>query len=195
MPRPSSRWTFTASTVLAAAAIITGLGCGAGPKDPTPPSPEETTRVHAGDIAPEIEAELLDGSVFRLADHRGEVVVISFFATWCPPCREELPHVEAELWQRYREAGLAVVAIAREEPADVVRPFVEERGFTFPVAVDPDRTNYARYADAYIPRLVVVDRDGTILHHASGFEADEFAELVALVGTALAQGAAAAAAS
>jgi len=176
-------------------AMIVGVGCGAGTDEPTPPSPEETTRVHVGDIAPEIEAQLLDGSTFRLADHRGEVVVISFFATWCPPCREELPHVETELWQRFRDTGLAVVAVAREETPDVVRPFVEERGFTFPVAVDPDRTNYARYADAFIPRLVVVDRNGTVLHHASGFEADEFAEVVALVENALAADAVAAASS
>lgn len=184
MPSTIPRSCFAGRWLVLLLGAVVVLGCGGAPAD-APPSPEETTRVVAGDPAPPIDAELLDGTTFRLADHRGEVVVVSFFATWCPPCREELPHVETELWRRFRDRGLRVVAVAREETSEVVQPFVEEHGFTFPVAVDPDRTNYARYADAYIPRLVVVGRDGVILHHASGFEAEEFEAVVSLVEAAL----------
>lgn len=90
------------------------------------------------------------------------MVVLSFFATWCGPCKAELPHVEKELWQEFRARGITVIAVDREEPAQVIAPFVKQLGLTFPIVTDLDRKIYSRYATAYIPPRL---RDRARRHH------------------------------
>ena len=64
-------------------------------------TPEETVLVGVGDAAPDFELVTLEGESFSLQEHRGKVVLVNFFATWCPPCREELPYLEKEIWKRF----------------------------------------------------------------------------------------------
>ena len=162
-------------------ALTALLGC--APEAP-PPGPEETTLTRAGQVAPGFEVTTLEGETLTLESLSGRVVVLSFFATWCPPCREEIPHLEAEVWRAYREQGVVVVGLAREEDAEVLEPFVEAQGITYPVAPDPDRRVFARYAERYIPRTVVVDPEGIIVYQSSGFESEEFERMVAAVRSA-----------
>lgn len=165
--------------------VITILGACRGEEQPTP---EETTLTAVGETAPDFVATTLDGEHFDLAAAHGSVVVISFFATWCPPCREEVPHLE-QLWQRLGgTGGFEMIALAREEGPDVLEPFVEKMGITYPVAPDPDRGIYARYADMYIPRTVVVDRQGRIAYQSSSFDEGEFERMVDAVEAALGEG-------
>jgi peroxiredoxin len=154
--------------------------------DKAQPTPEETTLTAVGDMAPDFEVVTLDGKPFNLSDQRGKVVLVNFFATWCPPCREELPHLEKEIWQRFSGESFSLVVLAREEDESVLRPFLEETGFTFPVAPDPDRAAFSKYASQYIPRNVVVDPGGTIIFQSQGFEQAEFNEMIAVIEKALA---------
>jgi peroxiredoxin len=165
--------------------VITALGAC---RQETQPTPEETTLTAVGETAPAFVATTLSGDRFDLAAARGSVVVVSFFATWCPPCREEVPHLE-RLWQRLEgRDDCEMIALAREEGPDVLEPFVEKMGITYPVAPDPDREVYAHYADMYIPRTVVVDREGRIAYQSSSFDEAEFERVVAAVDEALGEG-------
>jgi peroxiredoxin len=89
-----------------------------------------------GEIAaPEMTLAYLDGSRAQLSDLKGKVVLLNFWATWCPPCREELPHFEA-LYQAYGDQGLAVVGVSMDQAGDeYVRKFSEEIGITYPIAI------------------------------------------------------------
>jgi peroxiredoxin len=140
-----------------------------------------TTLTKVGDPLPEFIAFALDGSAWSSAQLRGKVAVISLFATWCPPCNAELPHVEKELWQTLRNRGLVVVAIAREEGADKLKPFAAKLGLTFPLLSDPDRKAFSKFATNYIPRLYVVGADGRIKFQTVGFEETDFPAVVAAV--------------
>ncbi len=166
--------------------LVPGLlaltACGSGEPEQTP---EEATRIHVGDPAPDFQGTLIDGSAFSLSAHRGNLVLISFFATWCPPCREEIPHLEKEVWKRFAGERFAMVAVAREHAASELGEFVEAMGMTFPVLPDPDRSIYALFADAFIPRTILVGPDGTVLYHAFDFTPEEFEHLVGLIDSTL----------
>ncbi|MGB9888890.1 MAG: TlpA family protein disulfide reductase, partial [Anaerolineae bacterium] len=104
---------------------------------------------------------LLDGSPFSLSTPRGQVVVLNFWATWCPPCEEEAPELQA-VWEEYRERGVTFVGIAYKDEEAAVRDFLTGHGITYPVGLDPT----GRIADLYgitgVPETFIVDTDGKV---------------------------------
>ena len=107
------------------------------------------------------------GGTFRLSEQRGKVVLVNFWATWCPPCLEEMPAME-RLWRRHRDAGFVLVAVSLDSDPKKVPPFVSEHKFSFQIAVDPKM----KVADAYgvraLPSSFVIDRDGMMTGVALG---------------------------
>jgi peroxiredoxin len=117
-----------------------------------------------------------DGNRLAVDDLRGKVVLVNFFATWCGPCRLELPHVE-QLWQDHRDEGLAVIVIGREESEQSVAAFRSEQGYTFPMAPDPERSVYSQFATELIPRTYLISPAGKICYAASGFDEESLSQL------------------
>ena len=96
---------------------------------------EESSDSHGKIETPEMNLVFLDGSKSRLADLKGQVVLLNFWATWCPPCRQELPHFES-LYQSYKDQGLAVIGVSMDQVgADFVLNFTKEAGLTYPNAM------------------------------------------------------------
>ena len=159
--------------------LLAGVS-GCSPKAPEP-TPEEATRVHVGDTAPAFDGLLTDGTPFSLEAQRGKVVVLSFFATWCPPCREEIPYLESDIWTPFRGPNFAMVAIAREHKTSDLGEFITQMGMTFPVLPDPDRSIFSQFADAFIPRTIVIDPEGRVIYHGTDYNEEEFAKMVGLI--------------
>ncbi len=116
-----------------------------------------------GQAAPELKATTLDGAVFDLASQRGKVVVINFWATWCPPCREEMPALEA-FYQRQKGNGLSVIGISVDSAhdADAVRHVMQ--GFTFPAALLAQVQKNAFGKPRVLPMSFIVDSEGVLRH-------------------------------
>ena len=159
--------------------------CGHSGDDPAEVA--RTTLTAVGDVAPDFTVPLVSGGDFDLAAQRGKVVLVNFFATWCPPCREEMPHLQSEVWERFQGDGFAMVSVSRQETADVVAPFVAQYGAGWPFALDHDRAAFAAYAEAYIPRTYVIDRAGRIAYQSSGFDKKEFAAMIDVIAQELAR--------
>src|SRR5581483_760670 len=110
---------------------------------------------------------LVRGGHFRLAEHRGRPVFINFWATWCAPCREEMPAME-RLWRQQKDNGLVMVAVSLDADPAAVPPFVAEHHLTFPVALDPRLEAANRYGVRALPMTLVVDRQGMLAAMALG---------------------------
>ncbi|MDR2518407.1 MAG: TlpA family protein disulfide reductase [Spirochaetaceae bacterium] len=112
---------------------------------------------------------LLDGSGAKttLSGFKGKVVFLNFWATWCPPCREEMPSMEA-LYQRFKGSGLEMLAVDIQEDSKQVGAFTRQFKLTFPVALDTSYSVSARYGIRGIPATFIIDRGGFVILTAVG---------------------------
>jgi len=113
--------------------------------------------------APAFSLELLsDASQSSLADYHGKVVLLNFWATWCAPCREEMPAMQT-LWQRYHADGFEILAVAGDRRGrDNVAPFIEQYGYEYPILLDADGAVRNRYDVVGLPMSYLIGRDGKI---------------------------------
>ena len=124
-----------------------------------------------GQDAPDVILELLDGSEFRLSTCKGQVVVLDFWATWCAPCMQTMPLLEAAI-DEFDPQQVRLVSINLEEPADHVRSVLERHDLQMTVALDIDGIAAARYQARAIPQLVIVGQDGKVQRLYVGGGAD-----------------------
>ena len=121
------------------------------------------------DKAPNFSLKTGDGKVVELAKLKGRVVVLNFWATWCGPCRKEIPGF-LEAYEKYRSKGLEIVGISLDQSGwDVVKPFVEKARITYPVVVGDGKLANAYGGIQAIPTTVIVDREGNIASRHVGY--------------------------
>ncbi|MBR5864361.1 MAG: TlpA family protein disulfide reductase [Alistipes sp.] len=144
-----------------------------------------TTLINKGDKAPDFTVEMVDGSEITLSKLKGKVVVVNFWATWCPPCRQELKVVEKQLIERFKGKKFVFLPISRGEAKKTVEAFRKQNGYTFPMGLDPKQTIYKKYASNYIPRNFVVGKDGKVIYTSVGYTPEEFAEMISAIEKAL----------
>ena len=135
--------------------------------------------VKVSDYSPNFLLHFPDGSQTSLEDLNGQVTMLQFTASWCHVCREEMPHIEKEIWRVYKDIGLNVIGIDRDEPADVVTKFAKEVKVTYPVALDPGADIFALFADrnSGVTRNIIIAPDGSIAFLTRLFEIQEFDDM------------------
>jgi peroxiredoxin len=120
-----------------------------------------------GRPAPDVVGETIDGERFQLRAHRGEVVVVNVWATWCPPCRVEMPGF-VDLQRELGDEGVQFVGIAVDrDGAEAVRPFVEEKGINFPQIINPALAA-RHFPGEVVPRTYLIDKQGRIRYRHTG---------------------------
>ena len=118
-------------------------------------------------LAPDFELTDIDDNVHRLSDYRGKVVFVNFWATWCPPCRFELPSME-KLWQAVQKEGVVMLAINIGEDADTIFTFTADYPVTFPLLLDRDSSVLLKYPVLGVPTSFIIDPQGRIIYRAVG---------------------------
>jgi peroxiredoxin len=134
-----------------------------------------------GDAIPSFSLTTLEGTAFNIEEMKGKVVLVNFWATWCAPCLIEMPKLESEVWQKYKGADFAMIAIAREQGNEEIKAFQEKNKFTFPIGPDPKRVVYSKFSNAGIPRNYLVNRKGQIIYQSIGYSPMDFKELIAIL--------------
>ena len=116
---------------------------------------------------PDFEVEALAGGAIKLSDFKGKIVLLNFWATWCPPCKEELPSIQA-LWQRTKDKPFALVAVSQGESRQKVLSFIEKNKYVLPVYIDPAGKSGALYGARSIPTTCVIGKDGRLIAYTVG---------------------------
>lgn len=142
-----------------------------------------SAHVHAvavAEVAPDFTLKSLQGNNLRLEEYRGQVVLINFWASWCGPCRQEMPLLD-RLHQRYRETGFAVLGVNVEGKIKPAQELVDKTKVTFPVLIDADQKVSELYNLEAMPSTVVVDRNGVVRYIHLGYKPGDEAKYVDVV--------------
>lgn len=129
-------------------------------------APEAVIGLKIGNVPPNFELTSLTGDVVKLSDYKGKKVILNFWATWCPPCKDEMPHLEKYYKKNKDSANIEIIAInmTTQDRPEMVRKFVDAYGLTFPILFD----NNGEVMDAYqiltLPMTYIINTDGKIAH-------------------------------
>ena len=151
-----------------------------GNNEETAESDDRGYIVKVGDMAPDFMISTTSGEAVKLSDLRGKIVMLQFTASWCVVCREEMPFIERDIWQKHRNnPKFRLFGIDRDEPLDKVQEFAKQTGVTYPLALDPGGDFFALFADrkAGITRNIIIDPNGRIVMLTRLYNKEEFAEM------------------
>lgn len=160
LPSQKKRWEILMLVSLAAGilwTVVSRVPSAVGAPLSSSPSPRE------GFLAPDFTLDTLDGTKITLSDLRGKIVVINLWATWCPPCRAEMPALE-NAYKQYKDSGVVVLGlnVTNQDSESKVPRFVDEFGLTFPILLDRDGSVSALYQLRGLPTTYFVNRAGII---------------------------------
>jgi cytochrome c biogenesis protein CcmG, thiol:disulfide interchange protein DsbE len=141
--------------------LVLGLAACAEPRAAAGQGPD------VGDLAPDFTLPSLDGRSVSLREHRGEVILINFWATWCPPCEREIPALQAA-YDANKDKGFVILGVDIGESSQVVQPFAASHGVTYPILLDEQNRMLSQYRGLGLPMSVLIDRDGIIRQRHMG---------------------------
>jgi len=143
---------------------------------------DTTIYPETGDIAPAFICKTLDGDIIDVTKLKGKIIMINFFATWCGPCNKELPVLQKNIWDKYKDnPNFVLIILGREHNEQEVKDFVKAKKFTMPFAPDPEREIFKLYASGFIPRNVIIGKDGKIIFQNIGYTEEEFKKIEKLL--------------
>ncbi|HUJ12296.1 MAG TPA: TlpA disulfide reductase family protein [Thermoanaerobaculia bacterium] len=151
-------------------AVLLVAACARGEKRAAATATQEKppARTEVGDVMPAYDATLLDGTPLKLQSEKGNVVLLNVWATWCGPCRFEIPELEA-MHQKYAAKGFRVIGVSVDDTGVAgVKQFVAENKITYPIAVDADGRVATILSTTVLPTTVIIGRDGRILWRKIG---------------------------
>lgn len=124
--------------------------------------------VKIGAPAPDFTFADLNGSMVRLSDYRGKIVLVNIWATWCPPCIDEMPSMQ-KLYQEFKDSDFEILAVSVDaHGAKVVAPFMQKHNLTFPALLDAEATIKEAYGATGVPESFIIDRDGILIRKIIG---------------------------
>lgn len=147
---------------------------------------QASTLIASGQPVPQFSFETTNGTEYSMAELEGNIVLLNFFATWCPSCMAEMPALQEQVWNKYKDHDkFFMVSLGREHNMQEMKEFQEKKEYTFNFAPDTGRVIYSKFAEKYIPRNVLVDKQGKIIYECTGYDEDEFDEMLNILAKKL----------
>ena len=139
--------------------------------------------VNIGDTPENISFNLIDGSTTSLEELKGKVVVLQFTASWCSVCRKEMPHLESDVWQRFKNEDFILIGVDFDEELDKVIEFQKKMKTTYPMSLDPDAEIFSKFAHkkSGVTRNVVLDKSGEIVFLTRLYDRKEFEKMIKVI--------------
>ena len=146
-------------------------------------------KVKVGDSCPDFRMELLDGTTITNESLLGKVSVIQFTASWCGVCRKEMPHLETQVWQQFKDKEFILLGVDLKESKEKTTKFVEEMQVTYPIALDTNGEVFEKFTlpKAGVTRNIVLDRNGKIIYLTRLFNQVEFNQMIKVIRKELEQ--------
>jgi len=144
--------------------------------------------VKIGQQVPDFSMTTTDGKTIKIADLKGKVIMLQFTASWCGVCRKEMPHIETDIWNKYKnDKNFALYGIDLDEPVEKVKEFAKQIPVTYPLALDPKGGIFYRFAEkgAGVTRNVIIDKTGKIVYMTRLYKEEEFAEMKSVIADLL----------
>ena len=144
--------------------------------------------VKIGQQVPDFSATTTEGKTLKMADLKGKVVMLQFTASWCGVCRKEMPHIEADIWKKYKDnKNFALYGIDLDEQVEKVKEFAKQIPITYPLLLDPKGGIFYQFAEkgAGVTRNVIVDKTGKIVYMTRLYKEEEFAEMKSVIAELL----------
>jgi peroxiredoxin len=136
--------------------------------------------VKIGQQVPDFKMSTTDGKTINISDLKGKVVMLQFTASWCSVCRKEMPHIESDIWKKYKDnPNFALYGIDLDEPKETVEKFAKQIPVTYPLTLDPKGTIFYTFAEknAGVTRNVILDKTGKIVYMTRLYKVEEFEEM------------------
>ena len=144
--------------------------------------------IKVGDMAPDFNIEYTDGKVTKLSDLRGKLVMLQFTASWCGVCRNEMPHIESEIWLKHKDnPKFALIGIDLKESKAITDKFAKDMKVTYPITLDTTGSKFGLYTEkgAGVTRNIIIDEKGKIIMLTRLYDEAEFAKMVELINNYL----------
>jgi peroxiredoxin len=144
--------------------------------------------VKIGQQVPDFTATTTDGKTVKMSDLKGKIVMLQFTASWCSVCRKEMPHIEADIWKKYKDnPNFALFGVDLDEPVRKVKEFAKQIPITYPMLLDPKGGIFYKFAEkeAGVTRNVIIDKTGKIVYMTRLYKEEEFAEMKSVIAELL----------
>ena len=144
-------------------------------------------RVHVGEQPPALDFKLLDGTPITNENLKGKVVVLQFTASWCSVCIKEMPHLESQVWQQFKDDDFILIGIDLKEEREKVDRFIKRMKVTYPFTIDTDGSLFDSFTlpNAGVTRNIVLDKTGKIVFLSRLYDEEEFQDMIDVIAEEL----------